>query len=238
MKKVTFVWVIISLFVGVVCYLTSLNLILAILTFGIYLFYYFLFARKRFKKYYTQIDRIHGCYHFINSFLVTLSIKESYDEAYESAMRIESKNLKEEDAQISKLNAIEKVNYLRNYFNLAIYRMFLNVLDLYQDQGGNILNMSDNLIRECTRTEKTLNETLTIGRKHIVEFGLLWIMSFGIVLFMRFGVSEFYLLMVKEVLFVIMLFVFFMICLVSIHLFLNKYTDLTIKEDNGDEQIA
>ena len=114
-----------------------------------------------------------------------------------------------------------------------LYKMFINVLDLYQDQGGNILNMSDNLIRECTRTEKTLNETLAIGYKHIVEFFLLWIMSFGIVLFMRFGVSEFYLLMIQNNLFVVMLFVFFIICLGSIHLFVSKFTNLTIKEDNG-----
>ena len=233
MKKVDTAWIIVSLLVGVIAYLVSLNIVIALALLIIYMCYYFMFARKKFSKYFTQIERVHGCYHFINSFLVTLSVKESFEEAYNAAIRVESKSLAQENAEIEKLKIYDKLTYLRSYFNLSIYKMFLNILDLYQDQGGNILNMSDNLIRECTRTERTLNETLSIGYKHIVEFGLLWAMSFGIVLFMRFGIEQFYLQMIKENFFVAMLFVFFLICLGSIHLFINKYTNLVIKEDNG-----
>ena len=109
--------------------------------------------------------------------------------------------------------------------------MFLNVLDLYQDQGGNILNMADNLIRECTRTEKVLSDTLAIGYKHLSEFIILWIMSFGILLFMRFSLVEFYQSMLNTALVVFMLFVFFLICIASINLFVNAFTNLTIKEE-------
>ena len=233
MKRIDITWILISLFISVVAFLTSNNFLITGALLLIYILYYFLLARKKFSKYYSEIDRVHTCYHFINSFLVTLSVKESFEEAYQSGIRIDNKHLNEQAASIANLNVYDRVNYLRGYFNLAIYKMFINILDLYQDQGGNVLTMSGNLIRECTRTEKSLSETLSIGRKHIIEFITLWIMSFGIVLFMRFGIAEFYMLMIQNPLFVTMLFAFFLICLVSIHLFINRYTNLSIKEDNG-----
>lgn len=233
MNKVDVIWIVISLAISLIAYLTSMNYLIAIAILVIYVAYYFFLARKKFISYFSGIERVHSCYHFINSFLVTLSVKESLDDAFESGTRIENKKLNEIVLNISDLNIYERVSYLRNYFNLSIYKMFLNILNLYQDQGGNILAMSDNLIRECTRTENTLNETLSISRKHLVEFGLLWFMSLGIVLFMRFGISDFYIQMLEMPIFKIMLFIFFLICLFSIHLFITKYTDLTIKEDAG-----
>ena len=234
MKRTDIIWCLISLFVAIASFLTSNNFIIAVSLLLIYILYYFLIARKKLDKYYSKIDRIHTCYHFINSFLVTLSVKESFDEAYQSAIRIDNKNLNDQSENMNNLNIYDRVNCLRSYFNLAIYKMFLNILDLYQDQGGNVLTMSGNLIRECTRTEKTLSETLSIGKKHIVEFITLWIMSFSIILFMRFAITDFYVLMLKEPLFIIMLFIFYLVCLGSIHLFIGRYTNLSIKEDNGE----
>ena len=125
---------------------------------------------------------------------------------------------------------IERVRYLKDYFSLSIYSMFLNVLDLHQDQGGNILNMADNLLRECTRTEKSLSDSLSIGNKHLKEFIILWLMSIGILLFMRFSLKDFYGSMLKNNIIGMMLFVFFLICIVSINLFVNAYTSLAVKE--------
>lgn len=176
---------------------------------------------------------MHTCYHFINSFIVTLSVKESYDDAFESATRINNKVLNDQIKELGNYNIYDRVKYLRQYFNLSIYKMFLNVLDLYQDQGGNILNMSDNLIRECTRTEKTLGETRQIGFKHLVEFLLLWSMATGILVFVRFSISDFYFQMLSNPIFKPMIFMFFLIILLSVHLFFSSYVNLSIKEDSG-----
>lgn len=234
MSKITFSWIMISVLVGIVSYFSTDSLIIAFSVFIIFFLYYFLIARKYFVNQLKLIDRVHCCYHFINSFLITLSVKESLEDGYQSATRIDNKNLQDHLENLYKLNVYDRVQYLRKFFNLAIYKMFLNIIDIYQDQGGNVLNMSDNLIRECTRTEKTLNETINISNKHLGQFILLWLLSFGIIMFMRFGVSEFYMLMLSQNIFKGMLFIFFMICLVSTHLFIKKYTSLTIKEDYFD----
>ena len=230
MKKISIIFIFIGFMLAAFCYLSTNNLIYAALVAGIFVADYFLLMRKRFVHYFALIERVHNSYHFINSFVITLSVKESLEEAYQNGIRINNARLNAETEQLNEMSVIDRIKYLKDYFNLSIYLMFLNVVDLYQDQGGNILTMSDNLIKECTRTEKTLTETLTIGNKHLKEFIILWVMSIAILIFMRFSLKDFYLTMLKSSLFGMLLFVFFLICIVSINLFVVVFTDLTVKE--------
>lgn len=197
---------------------------------------YFLLIRKDFKRYFSLIDRVHSSYHFINSFIITLSVKDSFEDAYQNAIRLRNPILNAETNELNDLIPLDRVRYLKDYFNLAIYKMFLNVVDLYIDQGGNILNMSENLIRECTRAEKTLSETLSIGYKHLSEFITLWVLSFGILIFIKFSINDFYMQMLKNPIISPLIMVFFLICIVSINLFIKGFTNLTIKEDNHNEK--
>lgn len=212
------------------CYLSTSSILFSALIMAIFVVDYFVLMRRKFVHYFSLIERVHTSYHFINSFIITLSVKESLEDAYQNGIRIKNSRLKAETDQLTEMSAIDRVRYLKDYFNLSIYMMFLNVVDLHQDQGGNILSMSDNLIKECTRTEKTLSETLSIGHKHLKEFITLWFMSIGILIFMRFSLKEFYVSMLKSALFGGLIFVFFLICIISINLFVFAFTDLSVKE--------
>ena len=231
MKKVDIIFVFIGFFLGILCYFSTINYIFTALVPVIFIADYFIFMRKKIVRYFELIERVHTSYHFINSFIITLSVKDSLEEAYENGIRINNARLNAETKELKEMPIVERIRYLRGYFNLSIYKMFLNVLDLYQDQGGNILGMADNLLRESTRTEKTLSETLSIGYKHLIEFIILWIMSFAILLFMRFSIEEFYMMMLKNVFIGPMLLMYFFICIGSINLFVNSFTDLTVKEE-------
>ncbi len=231
MKGITIGFLILSIVVGIMCYLTTSNLYFALGIFLIFILYFFLFQYKKFKKYFSIVRRVHSCYFFVNSFIVSMSVKESYEEAYNSGIRINDSKLQFYCNELNDLSDYEKVKYLRNYFKLAIYKMFLNILEIYQEQGGNILTMSDNLIRECTRTEKTLIESYNLGIKHIIEFIILWALSFGVLLFLKFGIGDFYDKMLQNPIFPPLILVFFFIFLISIHLFFKTFTNLTIKED-------
>lgn len=232
MLGITIGFISISLVLSIICYLTTANIIFAVLVLVLFSLYYFLFARKYFKKYLSVIRRVHSCYFFINSFIVTMSVKESYEEGYNSGLRINDQQLHLYAKELVDLSDYEKVKYLRSYFNLSIYKMFLNILEVYQDQGGNILSMSDNLIREATRVEKTTIESANSGIKHLVEFIVLWTLSFVILLFMRFGISDLYSKMLNDATFAPLIFVFFLLCLISIHLFIKTFINLSVKEDN------
>lgn len=230
MQKINIIFIIIGLMLGVLCYLSTNSILYASLIALIFIIDFFILMRKKFVHYFSLIERVHTSYHFINSFVITLSVKESLEDAYQNGIRIKNAKLNALTEQLNEMAVIERVKYLKDYFNLSIYLMFLNVVNLHQDQGGNILTMSDNLIKECTRTEKTLSETLSIGHKHLKEFITLWIMSIAILIFMRFSLKDFYVTMLKSTLFSALLFVFFLICIISINLFVNSFTDLTVKE--------
>ena len=230
MRKFNLIFIFIGIALAALCYLSTNSVLYAALLAVIFLIDYFLLMRKRFVHYFSLIERVHTSYHFINSFVITLSVKESLEEAYQNGIRINNARLNAETEQLTEMTIIERIKYLKGYFNLSIYLMFLNVIALYQDQGGNILSMSDNLLKECTRTERTLSETLSIGHKHLKEFITLWVMSIGILIFMRFSLKDFYITMLKSSLFGMLLFVFFIICIVSINLFVVAFTNLTVKE--------
>lgn len=232
MKKTFLFYLILTLIIALCCFITTNNIIFTVILIIIYLLYYYFILRKKFKKYYSIIERVHVCFYFINSFVISLSVKDSLEEAFDSGARINNKNFHDQIDELTNLNTIDRMKYLRSFFNLSLYRMFLNVLDLYQDQGGNILSMSENLISESTRTEKMLNETKSIGLKHFLEFIILWAIALGILLFMKFGLSEFYQKMSSITIFPILIFGFFLLLLISVHFFFGAFTDLTIKEDN------
>lgn len=231
MKKIDLAFIVIALLVAVVSYIGTNNMYIPIGLFVIYIAYYIIFIRKKFKIYLETIEKIHCCYHFINSFIITMSVKESLEDAYQNGIRLGSKALKEETSEIENMPVYERIVFLRKYFNLAIYKMFVNIIDLYQEQGGNILTISDSLIRECTRVEKTLNESTSIGNKHLVEFGILWLLSFAILIFLRFAIARFYYQMISSPIVLAMMVFFFIIFLVCLHVFLSRFVNLTIKED-------
>ena len=231
MKKIDLIFIISSLLISFSAYLATMQIFIPLGIFTIYILYYFLLIRKKIAQYLHKSEVVHSCYHFINSFLITISVKESLEEAYQNGLRVAPKSLLEETEEIENMTIMERINFLRSYFNLAIYKMFLNVINLHQEQGGNILTISDSLIRECTRVEKTLNESTAIGNRHLVEFAVLWLLSFFILIFLRFAISQFYSQMISSFIMIAFISGFYLIFLVSVHLFLINFTSISIKED-------
>ena len=231
MKKIDLIFIISSLLISFSAYLATMQIFIPVGIFAIYVLYYFLLIRKKIAQYLHKSEVVHSCYHFINSFLITISVKESLEEAYQNGLRVAPKSLLEETEEIENMTIMERINFLRSYFNLAIYKMFLNVINLHQEQGGNILTISDSLIRECTRVEKTLNESTAIGNRHLVEFAVLWLLSFFILIFLRFAISQFYSQMISSFIMIAFISGFYLIFIVSVHLFLINFTSISIKED-------
>lgn len=224
-------FVFITLALALVSYLAGLNIYLPIFVVVCYLLYYFLIGRKLLVKKEQITRRIHACYHFINAFIISMSVKESLEDAYQSGIRFDDKDLNEATPELENMKVKDRIAYLRDFFNLAVFKMFMNVLDLYEDQGGNILNMSGELVSETTRIERSLSESLSESNRHLGQFLLLWILSIGVLIFIRFSISSFYLTMLKSSLFVGFLLVFFVLILISIHLFITRYSSIVVKED-------
>lgn len=234
MKAFNLIGTIISLIIGIMVYLTSDNYIVAIAIFLVFLFYFLLIGSKIFKDYLSKTQRIHNMYHFINSFLITLSVKDSLDDAFHNATQGAEEYYGEIILELREMTTIEKIKYLNSYFDLAVYSMFLNVVDIYLDQGGNILNIADSLILETTRVEDTLNKSVSNAKSKLVEFGTLWFISIFVLVFMRFSLNDFYFSMLKNPIFFAILMVFYVVLLFSIHLILKRYTYIYLKEGSNE----
>lgn len=236
MKKLDLFSITISAIICLIVYLTSNNIFVSLGVMVVYILYYFLLARKKILNYVDELERAHGCFHFINGFMVTMSTKESLDEAFQSGVRNPSKSLQEMVEQMKDMSSIEKVKYLMKYFHFSVYHMFINVVDIYLEQGGDIFKIGDTLYQESSRIEETLNESVSVSKKKLAEFAILWSLAIVVILFMRFALHDFYFKMLKSIIFMILLVVFFLIILASIHIFIVKYSSLPIqKEEVKDE---
>jgi hypothetical protein len=228
MKKnsTLFLLLIIALISGIIAYFATNNIFIAVGVLLVYSLYLFLANKLLLIKYHDNVSKIHECFDFINSFIISLSVKNSLLEAFEGATINASGHFKEEINHIEQLESLEKINYLSRYFSFDIYQMFLNIVSTYLDQGTNILKMSDLLLQELTRIENSQIEYDSQSKRKMVEFVTLWFFTYVILIFVRVALSEFYSRIASSTIYLTCIVIFFAFVLISIHLALSAYTGL------------
>ena len=134
----------------------------------------------------------HECYLFIHSYLVSMSVSLSMDKSFSSASSQMGKEFHALDETLASMDAKEKVDYLCRYFVTPIYAMFLSVLELYCERGGDILRLSSELTAEASREERERMSYGKMATRKAFTFGFLWLAATGIMVFLRFGLSSFF----------------------------------------------
>lgn len=223
------VLLIISLISGVIAFISTNNYYISIGVIVAFFIYLCIANKFLLSKYIDQTTKIHECFDFINSFIISMSVKNSLAEAFEISTINVSGHFKEEILHIEKLEVIDKINYLNRYFIFDIYQMFLNILSTYLDQGGDILNMSKLLLQELTRIEMLQIEYDSRSKKKIFEFSTLWFFTYIILLFVRIALTEFYDRIVASPIYLVSICFFFAFVLLSIHFVLSSYTGMKIR---------
>lgn len=229
MSSFLLISIVISVVIGVITFLASNNYIIAIIALVIYLLYFLVFARKIFNKYQTKIVRFYECYHFINTFIVSLSIKSSLSSAYETAiLTIDKEHVKELET-IDSFEINDWLNHLNKYFKFHIFSLFIDLININEEQGGNILEQSKYLLEELRLNEEYISEGTLISKRKMTEFAILWVLTYVIMVFMRFALSSFFQNISKQLFFIIGILLIDVFCLLSIHFAIIKYTSLKIK---------
>ena len=229
MSSFLLISIVISVVIGVITFLTSNNYIIAAIALVIYLLYFLIFARKIFNKYQTKIVRFYECYHFINTFIVSLSIKSSLSSAYETAiLTIDKEHVKELET-IDSFEINDWLNHLNKYFKFHIFSLFIDLININEEQGGNILEQSKYLLEELRLNEEYISEGTLISKRKMTEFAILWVLTYVIMVFMRFALSSFFQNISKQLFFIIGILLIDVFCLLSIHFAIIKYTSLKIK---------
>ena len=107
---------IVSLAFAGLIFIASENLVSTLLIFLITFLFFAFLIKRLIDKYQEKTRRYHQCYQFINSYLISLSIKGSLTAARESSYGTTDSGTKEVIDSIKDLDEEEKLSYLCKYF--------------------------------------------------------------------------------------------------------------------------
>ena len=113
----------VSLAFGGLIYMASENIFLCLFIFLLSMAFFVFLVRRQIDKYRTKTRRYHQCYQFINSYLVSLSIKGSMSAARESSYNTADSSTREIIDSIKDFDENEKLSYLCKYFKFDLYRL-------------------------------------------------------------------------------------------------------------------
>ena len=222
-------------FAGLI-FIASENVISTISIFLITLLFFVLLIKRRIDKYQEKTRRYHQCYQFINSYLISLSIKGSLSAARESSYGTADKGTREVIDSIKDLDEEEKLSYLSKYFKFDLYHLFVDTIKVWREQGGDILTMSQYLINQVRLKEEYLLFCESVHRSKLIEFFVLWGITLTILTSLRFALSQFYTRIIHAMFFQIAVVVLFLFVLLSIYLMVSRITNVTLEGWKDDEK--
>ena len=229
MNSVLIIGILVSLFLGVVTFISTNNFIFAIIALTLSAIYFVLIAMPKLKKSSLKVERFHSCYSFINTFVISLSIKGSIKSALDSTLENMSDDFHKNVQGLEEFNESDKLNYLSQYFKYHIYGLFVNLINLWSEQGGDIIDMSSHLVNEARLIEEYLTESARLNKKHVMEFGVLWLISLSILVILRFALAQFYQNIIKQLYFPFAVLGIVLVCLFTIHIAIMRMTDIQIR---------
>ena len=228
----------ISLIVGIICYVALENIIASIGIFFLYVIISVFAIMPKFKKSELIKSKYHECYHFINNFIISLSIKKSITGAIETTVGSMPIEFVDMFNGLENLSENEKLNYLSTYFDFYDYSLFLQIILIWQEEGGDIIQMSKYLLGNIRHNEEYINKVDTMAKRKYVEVAILWTISLSIIVILRFALSSFYDKIKGQALYLVALLLVFGFVLFTIYLLVHRGTSLSLKGNANHEKNA
>lgn len=231
-------FLLLSLVCGVISYISLSNIFVSLGIIAVYLIVSIILINPLLKQYEIKSKRYHENYHFINNFIIALSIKKSIKGALESTLGSMPSEFNEMIEGIENMNDHEKINYLSTYFTFYSYRLFLQIIDFWEEEGGDILEMSKFLLDDIRHEEEYISKSSTLFTRKVGELISMWGICLLILVVLRFSLKEFYLNIQTQPLFLIAICALFAFLLFTIYLLIYKGTSLKIKGVRKNEKIS
>ena len=223
---------------GAITYLALDNIFIALGIIVIYLIIGILIFVPSLKRHDIKVRKFHECYHFINNFIIALSIKKSIKGSLESTVASMPTEFIDIYGGLENMSDDDRLHYLTSYFPFYVYRLFLQIISVWEEEGGDILQMSKYLITETRNNEEYISRSDTMSRHKYVEISILWGFCAAIVIVLRFALKDFYVYIKEQLIFVISVVGLMLFILFSIYLLIQKGTKLHIKGVSEDEKVA
>lgn len=223
------IYFLISIILAFSSYIIAQNFIISGLILAIYLIYFFGYFDSYYKKNIFISKRYTECYNFINTFIISLSIKGTLLSSLEACELNRSATLTEALKKIEHMGIEERLIYLGKYFPFYIYDLFLNIISLHQEQGGDILFSSKHLLKEIRIIEEQKDQVFKSSIRKLGEIIILWGLTVVILIVIRFALTQFYNIILKNAFFGISIGLFYAYMLFSLHFSLKRIFKTTVK---------
>jgi hypothetical protein len=230
------VGIVVSFVLSGVIFVATQNVFSTILIFFQSLLFFVLIVARRMKKNQLKIHRYHQCYQFINTFIVSLNVKGSMNAAIESSYETSDEGTREVLDSIKEMNEEEKIVYLTKYFKFDLYRLFVDTIKLWNEEGGDILRMSQYLVNQVRLKEQYLLTCETIHRQKTIEFTVLWSISLAILAVLRFALSQFFYRINNTLFYQISVVVIILFVLFSVYILLLRASAFDLEGWKDDEK--
>lgn len=234
--NIVLVGIIVSMVFAGVTFIASQNIFSTIGILVTFLMFFVLIARRLINNSQLKIHRYHECYQFINSFIISLNVKGSTSAAFQSAYDTADLGTREIIDSIKELSEEEKLSYLIKYFKFDLYRLFVDTVSLWNEQGGDIIKMSHHLIEQVRLKEEYLLTCQSINKSKSVEFVILWGIALMILVALRFSLSQFFLRISQTIIYQVAIVATMLFALFSIFVLLNRVTNLNLEGWKDDEK--
>ena len=230
------VGIVVSLVFAGVTFIASQNIFSAIGVLIIFTLFFVLIARRLVNNSQQKIHRYHECYQFINSFIISLNVKGSLNSALQSSYDTADSGTREIIDSIKELTDEEKLAYLVKYFKFDLYRLFVDTVSLWNEQGGDIIKMSHHLIEQVRLKEEYLLACESINKSKSLEFVILWSIALMILAALRFALSQFFIRISQTIFYQVAVVVTMLFALVSIYILIKRITNLNLEGWKEDEK--
>ena len=239
MKNSALVFILISLIMGVLIYVATEHIILAAAIFVVFLIFSLVFIAPMLSNFSKVVFRYHQCYHFINNFIITLSIKKNIPATLENTSLSMDEDFLKMFGKLQDMTPEKKLNYLNgHYFPFHVYRLFLQVLSIYQEQGGDILDMAKYLLEQCRYIEEYVSSSESLAKRKYGEMAVLWVISLSILVLLRFALNDFYVSIKSQAFYLIAIAVLSIFVLASIYYAVYQGTKVDLKGYHRNEKIV
>ena len=238
MNKTHIISMFLSLILGAIFFVATDNIILSILILLLSLAASLLLYIPRLSRYEKLTKRFHECFHFINNFIISLSIKKAIEPAIENTVLTMGDEFVEMVKSFETLSGIDKLKKLsENYFPFHLYKLFIFTISLYEEEGGNILESSKYLLNSLRLEEEKISQLRPYIYKKYFNFATLWGITLAILVLLKFTLGDLYKSIKSQPVFLISLIALALFILLSLYILILRATYLDIKGYNKNEKI-
>lgn len=218
---------IVSLVMIVIVYYFSIDLLISIFLGGILFlvinFYIFPKIEKtiKYRKSLTLFS------HFANSLIMQLTVTPNVS----SSLNEISSFLDEKQRTIlqnDELLVKEKLDSIESNYNFPLYQVFKEVINLYDTQGGNIIDMSMKLLTQIDNYIKNVEEIALDNNKKISEIIVLWCFSLVALFYIKHVLYNYYVEVINEQNFRLTIGFFFLMLVFSVFIIGKKYIEIKL----------